>query len=406
MSARQVGKLSILTVLVASAVVLGLVAGTDVVPELAGSETGDGTGAGSVVDGGTENDTRREASITVCDGVPDRDYERIVYRVERIMDERLQRNLTICTVDSEAAIDTTPDSGRFARVGPSGLELLGVDPSANVAGRSSLGSTSFSPSGGPVTIRLANESVVENVSWLSYEALVVHELSSAVSLPGRTNGTETSPRSANRRSTTDRLLAQQAFGNGVSLYVADRYVRRYGGHLDASALADRDRTWKRQVLQSVYYHGYRYSRARNVTSFEESDRIHSTSQILHPDREEALADAPARPDVPDSFDHDRTDRVGELFARELLRANGVAENRAATATEGWGIDRMDYFRNGSTTLVTWRVTWDDPGELSAFLTAYDPDYTEISSLRAVSCHDEQRYLVTSGRTMTLARCSS
>ncbi|MFC4449281.1 hypothetical protein [Halorussus aquaticus] len=324
------------------------------------------------------------------------------------MDKRLRRNLTICTVDSGAAIDTTPDSGRFARVGSSGLELLGVDPSANVAGRSSLGSTSFSPSGGPVTIRLANESVVENVSWLSYEALVVHELSSAVSLPGAANGTEISPQSANRRLTTDRLLAQQAFGNGVSLYVADRYVRRYGGHLNALALTDRDRTWKRQVLQSVYYHGYRYSRTRNITTFERSDRIHSTSRILHPDREESLADTPARPDVPDSFDHARTDRIGELFVRELLRANGVAENRAATATEGWIIDRMDYFRNGSTTLVTWRVTWDDPKELSAFLAAYDrtADYTEISSLRVVDCRDEQRYLVTSGRTMTLARCSS
>ena len=360
-------------------------------------------------DGSNRETPTRNVSVEACEELPDYDYERMLSRVEEIKRMQMRRNVTLCTERGPTGIDTTPDGDRFARVEKSGLALFGLNADANSESRSSLGHTEFSPSGGPIEIYLANESVVENVSWISYEGLVAHELSDAVEASAATardstaNGTAAIPR------TTDAILARQSLSNGVSLYVSHLYVEQYGGRLSVAGLYAGEKNWKRRIVQSVYDAGYRYSEQINQRTVPETNLPNSTAAILHPNETWRVTGTPARPNLSIApLEHVRTDRVGELFLRATLRSKGVDPERAVVAADGWSNDRMDYYSANGTAVVTWRVQWQSADERAEFLEAYDAayDFERVNSLRSVGCGEPGRYLSTSEETVTVVQCSS
>lgn len=350
----------------------------------------------------------QQVTVSACEQLPDYDYERMVARVEEIKGMQLERNLSICVEQTTGGIDTTPESSRFARVEEPGLAFFGLDATVNSRQRSSLGHTSVSLNGGPIKILLANETVVENVSWISYEALVAHELSDALRIPGKFADNAAGNERATRPRTTDAILARQALANGVSMHVAHLYVERYGGHLNVSALNAGERNWKRRVVQSVYYAGYRYSERTGQRTVPKTSRLNSTAQILHPSETIDVTTLPDEPDLTtNALERVRTDRVGESFLRGALRSKGISFERASAAAEGWTNDRMDYYRANGSTVVTWRVRWQSADELAEFVETYDAvyDYERVDSLRTVDCERSDRYLTTSEETVTVLSCN-
>ncbi|WP_135825538.1 hypothetical protein [Halorussus ruber] len=351
----------------------------------------------------------RNVVIEACDSLPDYDYERMVERVEDIKGEQLKRNLSICVEQEENGIDTTTNQRQFARIEEPGLSFFGLNSTTNSQQRSSLGHTEFSPSGGPIEIFLANETVVENVSWISYEGLVVHELNHAIEIAEQTSRNATSTERVAPPQTTDEILVRQALGNGVSMYVADLYVQKYGGYLNVSVLSADAQNWKRRVIQSVYSAGYRYSKQTDQRTEPTTDWPNSTAQILHPNETQSVTGLPSRPDLPiGSLEHVRTDRIGELFLRETLVSKGISFERASTAADGWTNDRMDYFRTDGSAVVTWRVTWQNSSEKDEFVEVYNEvyDYETRGSFQSVSCRESGRYLVTSKKSVTFLFCDS
>ncbi|WP_158057760.1 hypothetical protein [Halorussus halophilus] len=95
-----------------------------------------------------------------------------------------------------------------------------------------------------------------------------------------------------------------------------------------------------------------------------------------------------------------------MFLRETLRSKGVSSERAVAAADGWTNDRMDYFQTNESTVVTWRVTWQNADERAEFVETYDSvyDYERVNSLDAVSCREPGRYLTTSKKTVTVVQC--
>lgn len=369
-----------------------------------------GTVAGFYAMDGSDTETMptQNVSAEVCEELPNYDYERMLSRVEEIKGAQMRRNVTLCTEQSSTGIDTTPAGGQFARVEESGLTFFELDTNLRSDGRSSLGHTEFSPSSGQIEIFLANESVVENVPWISYETLVVHELSDAIEVTASTSRSETADAQATKPQTTDAILARQSLSNGISLYVSDRYARQYDGYLNASALHRKESDWRRQVVQSVYYFGYRYSVHADSTSIVKTGRLNSTAQILHPNETRSVTGTPPKPNLSvDSLEHVRTDRIGELFLRETLRSKGISPDRAAAAADGWVNDRMDYYHANGSSIVSWRVTWQNADERAEFVEAYDAvyEYEQVDSTEAVRCGEPGRYLTISEKTVSVVQCS-
>ena len=350
-----------------------------------------------------------EKTVTVCDHVDGHDFERILDRVERIKRVEMSSNVSICTESSANGIGTTPVGNRFAGVEAAGLALFELNDTTDTSARTSLGHISFVPGGNHVEVTLANERVVENVSWISHEALVAHELSDAIyasSLSASANESNEQPRV---RRTTDYLLAKQAFTNGISMYVADIYVQKYGGHLNVTSLRDGDSNWKLQVVESLYYWGYRYASQQDVRNHTTGEKITKTAQLLHPADSFSDASTPERPSLGmRNVQHVRTDSVGELFILNVFRVKGVQPRTAVRAADGWVADRMDYYRRNGTEFVTWRTVWKDRAERDEFLSAYERayDFTEVDSVRAVDCNAPGRYLDTNRNDVTIVQCPS
>lgn len=348
-----------------------------------------------------------QISVSACEDLDKYDFGQMLHRVEKIKGMGLGKNLTICTEQTGNGIDTTSDEKRFAYLREPGLSFFELNSPTDTEKRSSIGYTTTPLNGGPIRITLANESVVENVSWISYEALIAHELSHAIDNSHLRLDANESNRRVEVLQTTDWLLANRAVSEGTAMYVSELYVREYGGELTVSELGKGDRNWKHRILVSVYSDGYRYSKNRDITSNTEH-RVNSTAQILHPEKTNDPSTLPARPHISiKSLEHVRTDRVGELFIREVLRFKGLDTDKATTATEGWANDRLDYYQGENFDVVTWRVAWQTNRDRSEFLAAYDATYkyTRVDSLKSITCEKSGRYLVTAEKTIIVVSCS-
>lgn len=353
-------------------------------------------------------DSHSQISLTVCEDLNGYDFEQMLRRVETIKEMELERNLTICTEQTRGGIDTTSAEKRFAYLREPGLSFFELSSPTDTGKRSSIGYTTTPLDDDPIKITLASESVVKNVSWTSYEALIVHELSHAVDNSHLNTSENESTTGKKVYQTTDWLLANQAISEGSAIHVSNTYAQKYDGALAVSELGGSNRSWKHRTLISVYSSGYRYSKSKNITS-STRHRVNSTAQVLHPKRTNDPGKLPARPNLTiESLEHVRTDRVGELFLREVLYQKNESERNAITAAKGWKNDRLDIYRGDDFDVVTWRVVWQSKRDRSEFLAMYDSiyEYTEVDSLEAITCESSDRYLVTKERTVSIVLCSS
>lgn len=346
-------------------------------------------------------------SVTVCEGLEEHDFEQMVHRVGKIKDMKMARNLTVCTERSAGEVDLTSDERRFAYLRAPELAFFDLEPRTGTGKRTSLGYTTLPlDDDRPIKIVLANESVVKDATWVSYEALIAHELSHAIENSHFRHQTNVSNRQARVARTTDWLLANRALSEGTATYVSERYVQRYGGRVNVSKLGSDNRGWKHHILVSVYSEGYRYSKHTRTTSVG-MRRVNSTAEILHPKQADSANRLLSRTNVSiRSLEHVRDDRVGELFVREVFELNGLTTARARTAAEGWVNDRLDYYRGDEFEVVTWRVVWQTEDDRNEFLSAYRAtyNYTKVPSVQTIDCNSPGRYLVTSQKTITVVSC--
>lgn len=183
--------------------------------------------------------------------------------------------------------------------------------------------------------------------------------------------------------TTDAAFVRRSVLEGVAVSVTDAYLRQ---HLDAatpnSDLYDRlDEVYPRGTPawygNAMYRFGARYVDGRvedPAAALGVAERPPRTSeQVIHgyapgaePPRSLSVAvDADGSP-----WRSVGTDRMGEAFLLAALA--DVSRERARTAAEGWGADRLAILRrsgveNAAYALVT---RWDDPGNATEFRAAY------------------------------------
>ena len=101
----------------------------------------------------------------------------------------------------------------------------------------------------------------------------------------------------------------------------------------------------------------------------------STEQILHPEKYSA-GEAPHRVDVydptsqlGDGWEIIDVNAMGELIMRIFLEGNGVSEDEAAVAAEGWGGDRYVVVGTDEETALVWRSSWDSEQDADEYFAA-------------------------------------
>jgi hypothetical protein len=118
----------------------------------------------------------------------------------------------------------------------------------------------------------------------------------------------------------------------------------------------------------------------------------STEQILHPEAYESR-EAPVVVDLPDDLDDQLgdgwsvplEDTLGELQLGIWLRESGVGADDAATATTGWGGDRLAVVEgpDGAWGVVL-ETTWDRAEDAAEFLDATQPAVDGLSNPARIS----------------------
>jgi hypothetical protein len=105
-----------------------------------------------------------------------------------------------------------------------------------------------------------------------------------------------------------------------------------------------------------------------------SDPPASTEQVIHPDKYTAhelplevnpAADLATKP--PSGWSEAARDTLGELTLRVWLNTGGVTAPDAATATAGWGGDRLVLFAGpGGATALALETIWDTAADATEF----------------------------------------
>lgn len=177
----------------------------------------------------------------------------------------------------------------------------------------------------------------------------------------------------------DRFQAHAMLAEGGAVYVADRYVERYG----LNSTTHRERARQRyeagptgtRYIYSLYYFGARYAdrnldSPRNLSTLYENPPttseqvLHDLSPAAEPPRNLTVTYETRAWRVP------RTDRTGELFVRVALR-DQLTRAEAAPAAAGWGNDELAVFRNDQAAALAWTLRWDDPANATAFADAFE-----------------------------------
>ena len=256
-----------------------------------------------------------------------------------------------------------------------------------------------------VTILLPPVERVRSIDGISYQFLLAHEVAGVPlhKFSGTGNGSQSV--------TTDFILVHQGVGQGVANNVATRYVKRYGGGGSASVFRpDADDPWQERVLTSVYYEGYQYADAKNLTRVPRSGIPNTTAELLHPNLTLTVEEPPAEPfdqSFRETYDRVASDRIGELAIRELLVARRLSTDRARRAAAGWRNGRLTRYTGDGRLITAWTTAWADENERAAFVTAYDEavGLDVVESFENVTCDDETRYAIVRGDRVTIVRCS-
>jgi hypothetical protein len=196
----------------------------------------------------------------------------------------------------------------------------------------------------------------------------------------------------------DRILARQAVYEGdatllMTLWAADNFdlsdfaeLLTIGNDPEATALLERMPAILRETLLFPYTTGLTFVQTVQAQGGwagvnDLYDRMPaSTEQILHAEAY-AAGEAPVAIDLPDDlatqlgdgWSVPLEDTLGELQLGIWLREAGVGPDEAATATAGWGGDRLAVVEgpDGAWGVVL-ETTWDSAGDATEFLDAVQP----------------------------------
>lgn len=173
---------------------------------------------------------------------------------------------------------------------------------------------------------------------------------------------------------TDSQMTYLAIVEGVPVFVEDEYARTYGDGgptgMDDMIRGYRNADGVQKYALAPYAFGAKYAKGRAVTASNAS-RLYktpprTTEAIIH---HYAPGEEPIRPlrtNVTDaSWQWSDRDRLGELFVRQVL-VTELNETRAATAAEGWGVDRQLTFTRENETAYVWALRWDSAADADEF----------------------------------------
>jgi hypothetical protein len=197
----------------------------------------------------------------------------------------------------------------------------------------------------------------------------------------------------------NRAFLLSAMVEGSAEYVQERYGIRYQNRsVDQTALADGWQNASAYVRWRVapYEYGSRYfalriddpSRVPDV--YENPPR--TAEQVLHgygPDDERAKTLTATLNGSDSEFSKMRGTTKGELFVR-LALSTELDWERAASASSGWGMDRLlSISSDDGLDTYAWVLRWDNPAEAAEFEDAFaEYDARNDASFRVESVTDE------------------
>ncbi len=208
----------------------------------------------------------------------------------------------------------------------------------------------------------------------------------------------------------DRILARQAVYEGdatllMSLWAAETFelsdlaeMLALANDPEAAALLERMPAILRETLLFPYTTGLTFAQAVHgeggwaaVNALYDRMPV-STEQILHPEAYEAN-EAPIVVELPedladqlgDGWSVPLEDTLGELQLGIWLRESGADADAAATATAGWGGDRLAVVEGpGDAWGVVLETTWDSAADASDFLDAAQPAVDGLANAARIS----------------------
>lgn len=169
---------------------------------------------------------------------------------------------------------------------------------------------------------------------------------------------------------------------GAAEYVQEEYAIAYqNATVDQTTFSQRWRNAPAYVRWTLapYEYGSRYyeNRVNDSAAVTDvyADPPRSSEQVIHGDApgEEPVAELSVDATSGESFSLQDQSTKGELFARIALSSE-IGYERAATAADGWGADRLLQFSDGTEAGFAWVLRWDNPGEATEFQQAF-ADYT-------------------------------
>jgi hypothetical protein len=196
----------------------------------------------------------------------------------------------------------------------------------------------------------------------------------------------------------DRQFLVDTMVEGSAEYVQERYGIRYQNFtLNQTHIPE---SWKNasayvRMRIAPYEYGSRYF-AMRVDDSSEVGSVYqnpplTAEQVLHglaPDSEQAKPLTVAANASGSPLDADSPTTKGELFVR-LALSTELNWSRAASASTGWGMDRLVEFGGQGDRAYAWVLRWDDAGEATEFTEAFrDYNATSEEAFRLQSVTDE------------------
>jgi len=189
------------------------------------------------------------------------------------------------------------------------------------------------------------------------------------------------PPSMGRRTLEYSLLARSLVEGGA-VVATDGYANATGASLRQTRQfqrAYREATPDEKLSYAPYNLGGQYfdtvlDNVSELGTVYEDDPPRSTTEILHPERDEfELATIDFRADSEtDDWEKRRqlTDTAGEMFLHIALSAHTDIET-AEGAAAGWANDRLFAFGSGETLSYAWALHWESAEDAAEFATAFN-----------------------------------
>jgi len=202
------------------------------------------------------------------------------------------------------------------------------------------------------------------------ELLLVHEMTHIIQSDWGLNDGVTN--------TLDGSLTRTALAEGEAVYIEIQYARRYvSTPVNVStklARVSRQGDWRRQLIASPYVVGYKYWSNLDTPPTERHRLLkngpETTAEVLHPSRNVSVPGEPLPPVNIQGTKRGPPNRVGELAIRVALRTNGVRNNRAARAADGWRNDSLAVYDTDEGRLTSWQIRFENRSEAQEFVRAW------------------------------------